>query len=150
MIACCNNYSPSTAYLQSEVKEKTMNPQKTILVVEDEKSLRGALVDVLRLKDFNPIEAKNGREGVEMAFAKHPDLILLDLIMPEMDGMTALEAIRADEWGKTVPVIILTNLSASKDKRVDDMVTHTPIHYFIKSDRKLHDIVQQIEKILEP
>ena len=126
-----------------------MKTQKTILIVEDEKSLRDAIVDILRLKNFSPLEAKNGREGVELALSKHPDLILLDLIMPEMDGMTALKKIRADAWGKTVPVIILTNLSATKEQLVEDMVTHKPMHYLVKSDWKLHDVVGKIEEILE-
>ncbi len=84
-----------------------------------------------------------------MALAKHPDLILLDLVMPEMDGMTALKKIREDAWGASVPVIILTNLSATKEQLVDDMITHKPMHYLIKSDWKLHDVVKKIEEILE-
>jgi len=126
-----------------------MNPQKTVLIVEDERSLRNAIVDILRIKNFEPLEAKNGKEGIELALAKHPNLILLDLIMPEMDGMTALKNIRADAWGAHVPVIILTNVSATSQQLVDDMVTHKPLNYLIKSDWKLHDIVKRIEEILE-
>jgi len=122
-----------------------MKTQKTILVIEDEKSLRGAIKDILHLKGFLCLEARNGREGVELAFLKHPDLILLDLIMPEMDGMTALAKIRENTWGATVPVIILTNLSATNEHPVDDAVTS----YLIKSDWKLHDVVKKIEGILE-
>lgn len=123
--------------------------EKTILVVEDEKSLREAIMDILRREGFSSLEAKNGKEGVELALAKHPELILLDLIMPEVDGMAALKKIREDAWGATVPVIILTNLSATKEQLVDDMVTHKPMHYLIKSDWKLHDVVRKIKEILE-
>ena len=126
-----------------------MKTQKTILVVEDEKSLREAIVDILKIKNFNSLEAKNGVEGVDLALSKHPDLILLDLLMPEMDGMTALKNIRQDSWGEKVPVIILTNLSATKEQLIEDVVTHKPMHYLIKSDWKLHDVVDKIEKILE-
>ncbi len=126
-----------------------MKTQKTILVVEDEKSLRNAIADVLRLKKFLPLEAKNGREGVELALKKHPDLILLDLIMPEMDGMAALKKIREDGWGATVPVIILTNLSATNEKLAGDMAAHKLVHYLIKSDWKIHDVIKKVEKILE-
>jgi len=121
-----------------------MKTQKTILVIEDEKSLRGAMVDILHLKEFSSLEARNGREGVELALLNHPDLILLDVIMPEMDGMTALGKIREDEWGKKVPVIILTNSSAAREHLTDDAVTQ----YLIKSDWKLHDVVKKIEEIL--
>lgn len=123
--------------------------QKTILVVEDEKSLCEAIVDILHLKNFLSLEAKDGQEGVELALSKHPDLILLDLLMPVMDGMTALKKIREDDWGKKVPVVILTNLSATNEQLVEDMVTHKPMHYLIKSDWKLHDVVKKIEEILE-
>ena len=92
-----------------------MKTQKTILVVEDEKSLRDAIVDILHLKNFLPLEAKNGKEGLEIALSKHPDLILLDLLMPVMDGLTMAKKLRADEKGKTVPIIILTNLSDYKN-----------------------------------
>ena len=122
-----------------------MKTQKTILVIEDEKSLRGAIVDILRLKNFLSLEAKNGREGVRLALSKHPALILLDIIMPEMDGITALKKIREDSWGGKIPIIILTNLSATNKQPMDDAMTH----YLIKSDWKLHDIVKKIEEILE-
>jgi len=126
-----------------------MKTQKTILIVEDEKSLRSAIADILHLKKFLILKASNGREGVELALSEHPDLILLDLIMPEMDGMTALKKIRADAWGKEVPVIILTNLSATNEQLVEDVVTHKPMHYLIKSDWKIHDVVDKIEEILK-
>ncbi|MCX6761756.1 MAG: response regulator [Candidatus Moranbacteria bacterium] len=126
-----------------------MKKQKTILIVEDEKSIRGAIVGVFTRKNFLPLEAKSGKEGVNIALSKHPDLILLDLIMPGMDGMTALKKIRQDIWGEKVPVIILTNLSATSEKLVEDMVTHKPLHYLVKSDWKLHDVVKKIEEILE-
>lgn len=126
-----------------------MKKQHTILIIEDEKSLRNAVVDILRLKNFLPFEARNGKEGVRLALELHPDLILLDLIMPEMDGMAALKKIREDHWGKKVPVIILTNLSAINGNLVADAITHTPTYYLIKSDWKLHDIVKKIEGVLE-
>ncbi len=126
-----------------------MTVQKIVLVVEDEKSLREALTDVLRFKDFLPLEASNGKEGVELALAKHPDMVLLDLLMPEMDGMTALKKIRKDDWGAHVPVIILTNVSATEEQLMDDIVKHQPMYYLIKSDWKLHDIVAKVEEILK-
>lgn len=124
-----------------------MEEGKKILIVEDEKSLREAVVEILRQKNFKILEAKNGLEGVEIALSQHPDLILLDLVMPVMDGITALKKIREDEWGARVPVIILTNLSATKEQIIEDMVTHKPMHYLVKSDWKLHDVVVKIEEV---
>lgn len=126
-----------------------MQAQKTILIIEDEKSLREAIVDILRLKNFLSLEAKNGKKGVELALLKHPDLILLDLIMPELDGMSVLRKIREDAWGGKVPIIILTNLSATNERLVDDTVTRKLTHYLIKSDWKIYDIIKKIEEILK-
>lgn len=122
---------------------------KTIMVVEDEPSLRAAMVDLLQLKNFLTLEARDGQEAVDVALAKHPDLILLDLIMPVMDGMTALKNIRLDRWGARVPVIILTNVSATDEGLVNDMVTHKPLRYLIKSDWNLHDVIKMIREVLE-
>jgi len=125
-----------------------MKAHKKVLIVEDERSIREAIVDVLNRKGFLSIEAKNGKEGVKLALSQRPDLILLDLIMPEMDGMTALKKIREDAWGAHVPVIILTNVSATSEKLIDDMVTHRPLNYLIKSDWKIHDVVEKVDAIL--
>lgn len=122
--------------------------QKTILVVEDEKSLREAIVETLTLRGFLCLEARNGNEGVNLAFLRHPDLILLDLIMPTMDGSTALQMIRDNSWGATVPIIILTNLSETNGHLTNSAIDHTLTHHFIKSDKKIHDIVRKVEEIL--
>lgn len=125
-----------------------MKTQKTVLIVEDERSLREAIANVLQLKKISVLEAKNGKEGLDMALLKHPDLILLDQIMPEMDGMTTLKKIREDKWGANVPVIILTNLSGASEHLVEGVLEYDPIYNLIKSDWKIHDIVKKIEIIL--
>lgn len=125
-----------------------MKKPKKILIVEDEKNLRTAIVDVLQYENFETLEAKNGKEGLKLALKEHPDLILLDLFMPEMDGMTALGKIRRDAWGSKVPVIILTNINPSAEELVQDVIQNEPLYYFIKSDWKLHDIAKKIEETL--
>lgn len=126
-----------------------MQASKTILVVEDEKDLREAMVDTLSIKHFTVIEAKNGEEGVNMALQKHPDLILLDILMPKMDGMEALKQIRSDKWGANVPVIILTNFNATDEHIVEGMVAYKPAHYLIKADWDIYNVINQINEILE-
>ncbi len=91
----------------------------------------------------------NGKVGVKLALKERPQLILLDLIMPEMDGMEAFKMIREDTWGANVPIIILTNLNATNEQFVADVVTQKNTYYLIKSDWKLHDIVKKIEDILK-
>jgi DNA-binding response OmpR family regulator len=125
-----------------------MKKQKKILIVEDEKNLREALVDVFRSRKFIPLQAKNGKEALTVALKEHPDAIILDLLMPEVDGMTAFERIRKDSWGARVPVIILTNLNPTAETLVTEILTNEPLFYLIKSDWKLHDIVDKVESSL--
>lgn len=121
---------------------------KTILIIEDEAALRKILSDVLTREGFSVLTAPNGREGVLIAKESHPDLILLDLLMPEMNGMDALKKIRADAWGAKVPVIILTNLNADSEDTVKDMVEGRPLFYLIKSDWKIADVVTKVKEVL--
>jgi DNA-binding response OmpR family regulator len=122
--------------------------QRVVLIIEDEEPLRKILRSKLKENNFEIIEAENGKEGVEQALRDHPDLILLDLLMPEMNGMSALKKIRQDEWGTKVPVIILTNLSADNEQLVKDMITEHPICYIIKSDWKIEDVIKKVKEVL--
>lgn len=119
---------------------------KKVLIVEDQNAIASILSDALRNKGYETDIAENGQIGVSKALEGHPDLILLDLLMPVMDGMTALSKIREDNWGKDVPVIILTNLNADKEETIDNMVTNRPRYYLIKSDWDIDDVISKIEE----
>ena len=122
----------------------------TLLIVEDEASLRNALSDKFSREGFSVIEAKNGEEGLESALKNHPDMILLDIIMPRMDGMTMLKKLREDsEWSKHVPVIILTNLTSADEGRTRDITELEPAYYLVKTDWKLEDLVAKVRERLE-
>ncbi len=124
--------------------------EKIILVVEDEPSLLGVLVDRFTLEKFSVLQAKNGEEGLAVALKEQPDMILLDIIMPVMDGMTMLKKLRlANEWGKHVPVILLTNLASDNDGRIKDIIETEPAYYLVKTDWKLEDIVAKVRDRLE-
>ncbi len=83
---------------------------KKILVVEDEDSLRDILINQFESERFIVFGARNGEEGLKMSFKEKPDLILLDIIMPEMNGMVMLKKIKEDARTENIPVIILSNL----------------------------------------
>lgn len=124
--------------------------KRTILIVEDEVAQRSALKDKLTREGFATLEAKNGEEGLEVALREQPDLILLDLVMPKMDGMTMLKKLRVEnEWGKAVPVIILTNLTSDNDQRISDITETEPLYYCVKTDWKLEDVVEKIRERLD-
>ncbi len=118
-----------------------------ILIVEDEKYIRQVLVDKFAHEGFNALEAKNGKEGLEFALKEHPDLILLDIVMPEMNGMTMLTELRKDIWGKNVPVIMLTNLSDVE--KVSNVLESEVYDYLVKSDWKLEEVVSRVREKLD-
>lgn len=121
--------------------------KQTILVVEDEVALRGIICKKLALEEFVAREAGDGEEGLEIALNEHPDLILLDIIMPVMDGMTMIKRLRVDAWGKTVKIILLTNLSDSK--KVAEAVGYGVRDYIVKSDWKMEQIVVKVKSMLK-
>ena len=121
--------------------------KKTILIIEDELPMLKALSDKFALEGFEILEAKDGAEGLEAAISKKPDLIILDIFMPVMDGKAMFEKLRQDAWGKTVPVIILTNLNPD-DKTLDQLMKNGPSYYFIKSKWKLEELVAKVKSEL--
>jgi DNA-binding NarL/FixJ family response regulator len=90
---------------------------KKILVIEDEPEMRRNLTTILRLEKFQPLDAENGRIGVEMAKKEKPDLILCDVMMPEMDGYGVIAALRADADTVAIPLIFLTAKGEKPDIR---------------------------------
>lgn len=122
--------------------------RKIVLVVEDEAPMLNVLTDSLKGSGFATFQARDGEEGLSLAFTHHPDLILLDLLMPKMDGMTMMGKLRQDKWGKHVPVIVLTNVSADTDATLKAIVAYQPAYYLVKSDVKLEGIIEKIKDVL--
>lgn len=115
-------------------------PSKHILIVEDESSLVRILADELRDQGFTVSTANNGQEGLTLALAEHPDLLLVDVVMPYMDGMTMVKKLREDTWGQLVPIIVLTNVSDAK--KIDESFDRGVYDYIVKADWELQDIVR--------
>ncbi len=90
---------------------------KTILVIEDEPEMRRNLTIILRLEKYHPLGAENGRVGVELARKERPDLILCDVMMPELDGHGVLQALRQDPGTALIPFIFLTAKGEKDDLR---------------------------------
>lgn len=95
----------------------TFEPMKKILVIEDEAEMRRNITTILRLEQFQPLAAENGRVGVELAKREKPDLILCDVMMPELDGLGVLQALREDESTVTIPFVFLTAKGEKGDVR---------------------------------
>ena len=119
-------------------------PKKVLIVevVEDEPSLRRALVDKCTQAGLAVSEAENGEVGLAKALVEHPDLIVLDLLMPKKDGMQFLTELRADPWGKTAKVIILSNVS--EVEKVAEAMGHQAFDYMVKSDTNIDKVTETI------
>lgn len=120
--------------------------KKKILIVEDDKSLRHALEETVSREGFIPMIAKDGEEGLKSALKNHPDLILLDIIMPKMNGVKMLKSLRDDAWGKTVPVLLLTNDTDPEHMR--ETLKDNATDYLIKSDWEIEDVVKKVKTTL--
>jgi DNA-binding response OmpR family regulator len=125
-------------------------PEKTkILIVEDEEIIRKAYADELTDKGFAVLEAGNGQDGLDVAVSQKPDLILLDILMPVMDGLTMMAKLREkSQYGKAVPIILLTNLSAGEERILESITKNEPAYYLIKSDWDMSAIVAKIRERL--
>jgi DNA-binding response OmpR family regulator len=119
---------------------------KRVLIIEDEVQQMEALRIKFMREGFGVIEAINGVDGLATALREHPDIILLDIILPKMDGMTMLKKLREDEWGKTSKVVILTNLS--DDERVLEAARQGTHEYLVKADWRIDDVVRKVRERL--
>jgi DNA-binding response OmpR family regulator len=122
--------------------------EKNILIIEDDPALQHALTDALTRAGYACVAAEDGEAGLRLAQEQHPALILLDLLLPRMDGMTMLKQLRHDPWGKTALVLILTNLSADNAQMIHDAVETFPEYYLVKSDWTIDDILKKVGEIL--
>ena len=120
-----------------------MEHAKKILIVEDEAPMRRALVDSFTDEKFQVVEAGDGVDGLKKALEEHPDLILLDVVMPRMDGMSMLKELRKDRWGKNVPVILLSNLNEAE--KIVEATEGGATGYLVKFNWKLEDVVRKVK-----
>lgn len=90
---------------------------KRILVIEDEPEMRRNLVTILRLEGFQPLQAENGRVGVDLAIKEKPDLVLCDVMMPELDGHGVIAALQNEAATMNIPFIFLTAKGEKTDVR---------------------------------
>jgi len=120
--------------------------QKHILIVEDETDIREALGDIFQMSNFRVTTAINGQEGLQKAKELHPDIILLDVMMPVMNGHEMLQTLRNDPWGRDVLVVMLSAL--------DDVTNIGTAHkseitkYLIKAHVSLDEIVNKVREIV--
>ena len=117
-----------------------------ILIVEDEISLLDVLHRKFINEGFNVLVARDGHEGLTLALKEKPNMILLDIVMPKMDGLTMLSNLRKNKWGQEAKVILLTNLM--DPEKMSQALKDNVSAYLVKSDWKLEDLVTEVKSRL--
>jgi DNA-binding response OmpR family regulator len=133
-------------------KEKDEKPKevpsrangKKLLIVEDEKPLLNVLSDRFSREGYDIFKAENGKVGLELAQKHHPDVILLDLLMPVMDGKSMLVMLRDVEELKKIPVIVLTNAGEVENIKITKRYFDA-VEFLIKSNVTLDEIVTRVK-----
>lgn len=123
-----------------------METKKKILIIEDEKPMAKALELKLNNSGFIATAVFNGQEGMNLIEKNKFDLILIDLVMPRMDGITFLRKLKKEQAGKNIPIIILTNLGDSNN--VAEALNEGSFNYLIKTDWTLEEIVQKVKRTI--
>jgi CheY-like chemotaxis protein len=119
---------------------------KRILLVEDDRFLRKATEAMLRRHGFTVCTAADGEEALQRMQAEIPDLVLLDLIMPKLQGFEVLRIMKQNPATKQIPVVVLSNLGQESD--VQQALQGGAIAYLIKANLSLQDLVAQVQKFI--
>lgn len=124
-----------------------METKKTILVIEDDKFLRELISRKLIGEGFDVLEAVDGEEGIKKIKEGKPDLVLLDLILPSIDGFEVLTRVRDDPAVSSIPIIILSNLGQREE--VEKGLKLGAIDYLIKAHFTPGEIIEKIKNVLK-
>jgi len=119
----------------------------TILVIEDSTYLADSLIDMLDMHHYKSLHASTGREGVALALDKQPDLILLDIRLPDINGYEVYRQIRATDWGQTARVMVLT-----ASESIDNIAKNIDLprkYVLFKPDWSISALMEQIKLRLQ-
>ena len=118
---------------------------KTILIVEDNENNMMLVRDVLELKGYSVLAATTGGEGVRLALDNKPDLILMDIHLPDIDGVTALKQIRADDAAKAIPMLAVSASAMPEERR---KILASGFDDYITKPLNMKSFVETIEKFI--
>ena len=119
---------------------------KKILFIEDESALQKTFGDILKKEGYEMVSALDGEIGLKFAKTQKPDLILLDLILPRMNGFELLEKLKDDPETKDIPVVILTNVGRTEEVgRAIELGAKT---YLVKANYTLQEIIEKVKQSL--
>lgn len=124
-----------------------MKNEKKILIIEDEPMFVAPFKAMLEKEGYSILCVSDGREGFPSAVKNNPDLIVLDLILPWVNGFNILEKLKSSEETKKIPVLVLSNLSGSEDyKKCLDLGAED---FLVKTRLSIKEVIDKIKKTLE-
>lgn len=122
---------------------------KKILVVEDEKDMRDVIIETLTEVGYTVLAAADADEGMKLYHDEHPDLIVLDILMPGKTGLALLSDIRKEPGGDKVHVIMLTNYNPTNSNLIEPILKSNPEYYLIKSNISMDTLVDKVRSSFE-
>lgn len=123
-----------------------MSPKKTVLLVEDERNLLKMYDRKFTLEGFRVLQAENGKQALEIVKTEKPAVILLDIIMPELDGFQVLERLESNPETKDIPVILLTNLNQETD--IARGMNLGAKDFLVKANFEPDEVVEKVKRML--
>lgn len=117
-----------------------------ILLIEDDSFLLKMYATKFEMEKFNVLLASDGETGVKIAKGENPDIILLDIMMPKMNGFDVLKILKKDESTKRIPVILLTNLNQKDD--IEKGISMGAVDYLVKAHFMPSEVVKKVTDIL--
>ncbi len=126
----------------------TDESRKVLLLVEDDPSIQRLYHDAFSLHGYDVEDAGDGEEGLIKAREVRPSVILLDVMMPKLDGISVLKKLKADPETKDIPVIMLTNISKGSLGVDEEALEEGAVKYIVKSEHEPDDIVEMVEEVI--
>jgi DNA-binding response OmpR family regulator len=121
---------------------------KKVLIIEDDPVLLDMYQDKFTLASFTVMTANDGEKGLNMALSKQPDIILLDLALPKIKGTDIMKQLRISDWGKNVPIIVLTNLNVD-GKILEAITEYGPVYCLLKANTTPEEVFSKAQEILK-
>lgn len=121
-------------------------PKKTVMIVEDDTFLLNIYATKFEGENYNVVAVEDGAKGLEVLTQKKPDIILLDILMPHIDGFKFLKRIKSAIETKTIPVILLTNLSQRED--IEKGLAMGANEYLIKAHFMPSEVVERVQRLI--
>lgn len=131
---------------QPTATQQTASNKKFILAAEDDQFYAHIYKVKLAKEGFDVVVVSNGEWAIKAAQKRTPDLILLDLVMPTMDGFETLEALKSDPSLKDVNIIVLSNLGQEED--IEKAKSLGAIDYFVKANISIHEVIDRIKRYI--